>query len=185
MKSNMLTRDYIKIEEGKITTLVGERCCGMSSLLCEYANEYLKNNDGKILILSNNMVGAMSLRNSLLFRGNNKSRIECKTTTDLMMNLVSKTYGMIIFDTPDIFDIENYSNMMLLRSQLKSKIIVGITWENIAFDKRVNKIIQSYFTNRSDYAYYISPTWAGPMIYEIENTLYEDTKDEILDKLWG
>lgn len=185
MKSNMLTRDYIKIEEGKITTLVGERCCGMSSLLCEYANEYLKNNDGKILILSNNMVGAMSLRNSLLFRGNNKSRIECKTTTDLMMNLVSKTYGMIIFDTPDIFDIENYSNMMLLRSQLKSKIIVGITWENIAFDKRVNKIIKSHFTNRSDYAYYISPTWAGPMIYEIENTLYEDTKDEILDKLWG
>ena len=185
MKSNMLTRDYIKIEEGKITTLVGERCCGMSSLLCEYANEYLKNNDGKILILSNNMVGAMALRNSLLFRGNNKSRIECKTTTDLMMNLVSKTYGMIIFDTPDIFDIENYSNMMLLRSQLKSKIIVGITWENIAFDKRVNKIIKSYFTNRSDYAYYISPTWAGPMIYEIENTLYEDTKDEILDKLWG
>ena len=131
------------------------------------------------------MVGAMSLRNSLLFRGNNKSRIECKTTTDLMMNLVSKTYGMIIFDTPDIFDIENYSNMMLLRSQLKSKIIVGITWENIAFDKRVNKIIKSHFTNRSDYAYYISPTWAGPMIYEIENTLYEDTKDEILDKLWG
>lgn len=185
MKSNMLTRDYIKIEEGKITTLVGERCCGMSSLLCEYANEYLKNNDGKILILSNNMVGAMALRNSLLFRGNNKSRIECKTTTDLMMNLVSKTYGMIIFDTPDIFDIENYSNMMLLRSQLKSKIIVGITWENIAFDKRVNKIIKSHFTNRSDYAYYISPTWAGPMIYEIENTLYEDTKDEILDKLWG
>ena len=185
MKSNMLTRDYIKIEEGKITTLVGERCCGMSSLLCEYANEYLKNNDGKILILSNNMVGAMALRNSLLFRGNNKSRIECKTTTDLMMNLVSKTYGMIIFDTPDIFDIENYSNMMLLRSQLKSKIIVGITWENIAFDKRVNKTIKSHFTNRSDYAYYISPTWAGPMIYEIENTLYEDTKDEILDKLWG
>lgn len=185
MKSNMLTRDYIKIEEGKITTLVGERCCGMSSLLCEYANEYLKNNDGKILILSNNMVGAMALRNSLLFRGNNKSRIECKTTTDLMMNLVSKTYGMIIFDTPDIFDKENYSNMMLLRSQLKSKIIVGITWENIAFDKRVNKIIKSHFTNRSDYAYYISPTWAGPMIYEIENTLYEDTKDEILDKLWG
>lgn len=185
MKSNMLTRDYIKIEEGKITTLVGERCCGMSSLLCEYADEYLKNNDGKILILSNNMVGAMALRNSLLFRGNNKSRIECKTTTDLMMNLVSKTYGMIIFDTPDIFDIENYSNMMLLRSQLKSKIIVGITWENIAFDKRINKIIKSHFTNRSDYAYYISPTWAGPMIYEIENTLYEDTKDEILDKLWG
>ena len=185
MKSNMLTRDYIKIEEGKITTLVGERCCGMSSLLCEYANEYLKNNDGKILILSNYMVGAMALRNSLLFRGNNKSRIECKTTTDLMMNLVSKTYGMIIFDTPDIFDKENYSNMMLLRSQLKSKIIVGITWENIAFDKRVNKIIKSHFTNRSDYAYYISPTWAGPMIYEIENTLYEDTKDEILDKLWG
>lgn len=181
----MLTRDYIKIEEGKITTLVGERCCGMSSLLCEYANEYLKNNDGKILILSNNMVGAMALRNSLLFQGNNKSRIECKTTTDLMMNLVSKTYGMIIFDTPDIFDKENYSNMMLLRSQLKSKIIVGITWENIAFDKRVNKIIKSHFTNRSDYAYYISPTWAGPMIYEIENTLYEDTKDEILDKLWG
>ena len=185
MKSNMLTRDYIKIEEGKITTLVGERCCGMSSLLCEYANEYLKNNDGKILILSNNMVGAMALRNSLLFRGNNKSRIECKTTTDLMMNLVSKTYGMIIFDTPDIFDIENYRNIMLLRSQLKSKIIVGITWENIAFDKRVNKIIKSHFTNRSDYAYYISPTWAGPMIYEIENTLYEDTKYEILDKLWG
>ena len=185
MKSNMLTRDYIKIEEGKITTLVGERCCGMSSLLCDYADEYLKNNDGKILILSNNMVGAMALRNSLLFRGNNKSRIECKTTTDLMMNLVSKTYGMIIFDTPDIFDIENYRNIMLLRSQLKSKIIVGITWENIAFDKRVNKIIKSHFTNRSDYAYYISPTWAGPMIYEIENTLYEDTKDEILDKLWG
>ena len=185
MKSNMLTRDYIKIEEGKITTLVGERCCGMSSLLCEYANEYLKNNDGKILILSNNMVGAMALRNSLLFRGNNKSRIDCKTTTDLLMSLVSKTYGMIIFDTPDIFDKENYSNMMLLRSQLKSKIIVGITWENIAFDKRVNKIIKSHFTNRSDYAYYISPTWAGPMIYEIENTLYEDTKDEILDKLWG
>lgn len=185
MKSNMLTRDYIKIEEGKITTLVGERCCGMSSLLCEYADEYLKNNDGKILILSNNMVGAMSLRNSLLFLNNNKSRIECKTTTDLLMGLVNKRYGMIIFETPDIFNIENLTNMMLLRSQLKSKIIVGVTWENIAFDKKVNKIIKSHFTNRSDYAYYISPTWAGPMIYEIENTLYEDTKDEILDKLWG
>ena len=184
MKSNMLTRDYIKIEEGKITTLVGERCCGMSSLICEYANEYLKNNDGKILIISNHIIEAMSLRNSLLFLDNNKSRIECKTTTDLLMGLVSKTYGMIIFDSPNIFNIENLSNMILLRSQLKSKIIVGITWENIAFDKRVNKIIKSHFTNRSDYAYYISPTWAGPMIYEIENTLCEDTKDEFLEKLW-
>lgn len=184
MKSNMLTRDYIKIEEGKITTLVGERCCGMSSLLCGYANEYLKNNDGKILILSNNMMGAMSLRSSLLFLGNDKSRIECKTTTDLLTGLVNKRYGMIIFDAPNIFDIENLSNMMLLRSQLKSKIIVGVTWENIAFDKRVNKIIKSHFTNRSDYAYYISPTWAGPMIYEIENTLCEDIKNEFLEKLW-
>ena len=150
-----------------------------------HLNEYLKNNDGKILILSNNMVGAMSLRNSLLFLDNNKSRIVCKTTTDLLMGLVGETYGMIIFDAPNIFDIENLNNMMILRTQLKSKIIVGVTWENIAFDKRVNKIIKSHFTNRSDYAYYISPTWAGPMIYEIENTLYEDTKDEILDKLWG
>ena len=184
MKNNMVTRDCIKIEEGKITTLVGERCCGMSSLLCEYANEYLKNNDCKILILSDYMVGAMSLRNSLLFLDNDKSRIECKTTTDLMMGLVSKTYGMIIFDSPNIFNIENLSNMMLLRSQLKSKIIVGVTWENIAFDKKVNKIIKSYFTNRSDYAYYISPTWAGPMVYEIENTLCEDIKNEFLEKLW-
>ena len=118
----------------------------------------------------------MSLRNSLLFLDNNKSRIECKTTTDLFMGLVGETYGMIIFETPDIFKTENLNNMMLLRSQLKSKIIVGITWENIAFDKRVNKIIKSHFTNRSDYAYYISPTWAGPMIYEIENVLWEDIK---------
>lgn len=184
MKNNMIYKKDIKIEEGKITTFVGERCCGMSSLLCEYANEYLKNNDGKILILSNNMVEAMNLRNSLLFLDNNKSRIECKTTTDLLMSLVSKTYGMIIFDTPNIFDIENLNNIMILRSQLKSKIIVGITWDNIAFDKRVNKIIKSHFTNRSDYAYYISPTWAGPMIYEIENTLCEDIKNELLEKLW-
>ena len=45
MKNNMVTRDSIKIEEGKITTLVGERCCGMTSLLCEYVDEFLKNND--------------------------------------------------------------------------------------------------------------------------------------------
>lgn len=172
----MLTRDYIKIEEGKITTLVGERCCGMSSLLCEYADEYLKNNNGKILILSNYLSVAMNLRNSLLFLDNNKTRIECKTTDDLLEGLVNKRYGMIIFDSPDIFDIKNLSNMMLLRSHLKSKIIVGVTWENIAFDKMVNKIIKSHFINKSDYAYYISPTWYGPMIYKIENTLGEDIK---------
>ena len=59
------------------------------------------------------------------------------------------------------------------------------TWENIAFDKQVNKTIKKMFTNESDYAYYLTASYLGKtMFYEIENTKWEDLKEE-LGKLWG
>lgn len=180
----MLTRDYIKIEEGKITTLVGERCCGMSSLLCEYANEYLKNNDGNVLIVSYSMESAKHTMEKLISLGCDRTRIKCKSVTLLSNGLIAQDYGMIIYDCPDIRDSENVNYLSLLRTQTKSKIIIGVTWENITFDKQVNKTIKKIFTNESDYAYYLSTTCIGrTLFYEIENTKLEDLKEE-MEKLW-
>ena len=92
MKNNMLTRDYIKIEEGKITTLVGERCCGMSSLLCEYANEYLKNNDGNVLIISHSIESAKHTMEKLVSLGCDKIRIKCMAISNLIL-------GVILYNT--------------------------------------------------------------------------------------
>ena len=184
MKNNMLTRDYIKIEEGKITTLVGERCCGMSSLLCEYANEYLKNNNGNVLIVSHSMESAKHTMEKLISLGCDRARIKCKSVTLLSNGLIAQDYGMIIYDCPDIRDSENVNYLSLLRTQTKSKIIIGVTWENITFDKQVNKTIKKIFTNESDYAYYLSTTCIGrTLFYEIENTKLEDLKEE-MEKLW-
>lgn len=184
MKNNILTRDYIKIEEGKITTFVGERCCGMSTLLCEYANEYLKNNDGNVLIVSHSIESAKHTMEKLLSLGCDRARIKYMTISNLIHGLIGKNYGMIIYDCPDIRDSENVNYLSLLRNQLKSKIIIGITWENIAFDKQVNKFIKKIFTNESDYAYYLSTTCIGcTLFYEIENTKLEDYKEEIKE-LW-
>lgn len=184
MKNNMVYKKEIKIEEGKITTFVGERCCGMSTLLCEYANEYLKNNDGNVLIVSHSIESANHTMEKLVSLGCDKIRIKCMTISNLIHGLIGENYGMIIYDCPDIRDSENANYLPLLHNQLKSKIIIGITWENIAFDKQVNKFIKKIFTNESDYAYYLSTTCIGrTLFYEIENTKLEDLKEE-MEKLW-
>ena len=184
MKNNMIYKKEAKIEEGKITTFVGERCCGMSTLLCEYANEYLKNNDGNVLIVSHSIESAKHTMEKLLSLGCDRARIKYMTISNLIHGLIGENYGMIIYDCPDIRDSENINHLLLLRNQLKSKIIIGITWENIAFDKQVNKIIKKIFTNESDYAYYLSTTCIGrTLFYKIENTKLEDYKEEIKE-LW-
>jgi hypothetical protein len=184
MKNNMLIRDYIKIEEGKITTLVSERCNGMSTLLCEYADEYLKNNDGNVLIVSHSTEGAKHTMEKLVSLGCDKTRIKYMAISNLIHGLIGENYGIIIYDCPDIRDSENVNYLSLLRIQSKSKIIIGITWENIAFNKQANKTIKKIFTNESDYAYYLSTTCIGrTLFYEIENTKLEDLKEE-MEKLW-
>lgn len=180
MKNNMIYKKEAKIEEGKITTFVGERCCGMSTLLCEYANEYLKNNDGNVLIISHSIESAKHTMEKLVSLGCDKIRIKCMAISNLIHGLDGENYGMIIYDCPDIRDSENVNYLSLLRNQLKSKIIIGITWENITFDRQVNKTIKKIFTNESDYAYYLSTTCIGrTLFYEIENTKLEDYKEEI------
>ena len=184
MRNNMIYKKEIKIEEGKITTFVGERCCGMSTLLCEHANEYLKNNDGNVLIVSHSIESAKHTMEKLLSLGCDRARIKYMTISNLIHGLIGENYGMIIYDCPDIRDSENVNYLSLLRNQLKSKIIIGITWENIAFDKQIHKAIKKYFTNESDYAYYVAHTCLGKtMFYEIENTKLEDLIDEIKE-LW-
>ena len=185
MKNNMIYKNDIKIEEGKITTFVGERCCGMSTLLCEYANEYLKNNDGNVLIVSHSIESAKHTMEKLLSLGCDRARIKYGLVTFLSDDLIAQDYGMIIYDCPDIRDSENVKYLSLLRIQSKSKIIIGVTWENIAFDKQIHKAIKKLFTNESDYAYYLSTTCIGrTLFYEIENTKLEDYKEEIKE-LWG
>lgn len=184
MKSNMIYKEQIKIEEGKITTLVSERCNGMSTLLCEYADEYLKNNDGNVLIISHSTEGAKHTMEKLVSLGCDKARIKYMAISNLIHGLIGENYGIIIYDCPDIHDSENINHLSLLRNQLNSKIIIGITWENIAFDKQVNKTIKKIFTNESDYAYYLSTTCIGrTLFYEIENNKLEDLKEE-MGKLW-
>lgn len=181
----MIYKNEIKIEEGKITTLVSERCNGMSTLLCEYANEFLKNNDGKVLIISHSIESAKHTIEKLVSLECDKIRLKYMAASNLIHGLIAENYGMIIYDCPDIRDSENINHLLLLRSQSKSKIIIGITWENIAFDKQVNKTIKKIFTNESDYAYYLSTTCIGrTLFYEIENTKFEDLKEE-MEKLWG
>lgn len=180
----MIYKKQIKIEEGKITTFVGERCCGMSTLLYEYANEYLKNNDGNVLIVSHSMESAKHTMEKLLLLGCDRTRIKCMPVSLLSNGLIAQDYGMIIYDCPDIRDCENVNYLSFLRTQSKSKIIIGITWENIAFDKQIHKAIKKIFTNESDYAYYLTHTCLGnTMFYEIENTKLEDLKEE-MGKLW-
>jgi ABC-type branched-subunit amino acid transport system ATPase component len=185
MKNNMILKNQVKIEEGKITTLVGERCCGMTSLLCEYVDKFLKNNDGEVLIISYSIESVKHTMEKLVSLGCDGTRIDISSASNLMNNLIGTKYGMIIYDCPDIRDSENVNYLSLLRHQTNSKIIIGITWENIAFDKQVNKTIKKMFTNESDYAYYLTASYLGKtMFYEIENTKWEDLKEE-LGKLWG
>ena len=60
----MVGLNEIKIKEGKITTLIGERCCGMTTLLCTFIKKALDNN-GKVLVISDKARSAKELFDKL------------------------------------------------------------------------------------------------------------------------
>ena len=97
----------IKIENGKITTIVSERQSGMSTLLCKYATDFLKNNNGNVLILSWTRDCAKATRNILLTMYNDKERVVYRSVKRIPDILCGTNYGMIIYDCPDIRDENN------------------------------------------------------------------------------
>lgn len=146
--------EEIKIEIGKITTLVSERQSGMSTLLCKYATDFLENNDGNILILSWTRDCAKATRNILLTMYNNKERVVYGSVKRIPDILCGTNYGMIIYDCPNIRDEKNIDYIEYLK-QYASKIIIGITSENALFTLETNKNFKEMI-NLSDYAYYLT-----------------------------
>ena len=175
----ILEKQDIKIEKGKITTFVSERCSGMSTLLCEYATDFLKNNDGNVLIISHSTQSAKHTYEKLLNVFDDKTRVKYSSIDNASSKLHGQHYGMIIYDCPDIMNENKLWHLAYLMSLGSPKIIIGITWENIAFTKDVNKLIRKNFTNNSNYAYFMTVTYTGKQLfYEIENSDTEELKEE-------
>lgn len=171
----MVGLNEIKIKEGKITTLIGERCCGMTTLLCTFIKKALDNN-GKVLVISDKARSAKELFDKL----NDDNCISKNIIFKNIFNLhkeVGFKYDLIVYDTPDIFELYNPEVMDFLSLFKDSKIIIGITWENIAFNREVNKCIKKQFILKSNYSYYLTSRYNSEnnSIYEIKiNDIIED-----------
>lgn len=145
-----------------ITSIVSERRNGITTML----NEYIKNNisDKKILVIS--WYRECAKKTCANFIGN--KNIEYDSDKQLLLKLINKKYDIIIYDTPDIFGKDIKKNLTLLRGLKNTKIIVGITWENL-FDGKINKMVKE-ITNLCDESFYFykTPYEKLPMIYKIE-----------------
>lgn len=178
----MIQERDIKIENGKITTFVSERCTGMSTLLCQYAADFLKNNDKKVLIVSHTALSAKHTCEILLSIIKDKARVDYMSINEAFHKMCFDNYEIIIYDCPDIMNEDNVLYINFLSGLRLPKIIIGITWENIAFDKDINKIIRRKYVNLSNYSYFFSHTCGDrKLFYEIKN----DIIDDLIEDFYG
>ena len=160
--------DTVKIEKGKITTLIGERQIGITTYLCNLAKELSSTNDSfKTLIVSwcEDAV-KMTVEKYREINGFNKNIEQC-TIKKLNNKIVGKRYDLIICDCLNCEENNDYI-FQLKKIMPDTKIIIGVTSENIAFDSNINNNIRNNFIIKSDYAYYFTLTYNHMLIkYDI------------------
>ena len=160
----MLYTNISQMFESKygITSIVSERRSGMTTML----NEFIKKNvfDKKILVISCNKECA---KKTCIDVVGNKN-IEYDSDKQLIHKLINKNYDIIIYDTPDIFGKNIKENINLLHGLKNTKIIIGITWEDL-FNEKINKAIRN-ITDLCDesFYFYITPYEKKPIIHEIK-----------------
>lgn len=147
--------ENIIIGKGIITTLVAERRTGITTFLHKKTKEALLRGE-KILIICNNIEAAMTFRSTLLAGVGNVAYInpiyldaESARAHDL------KEFDFIVYDNINIHSKPNRALMALFK-EAETTVLVGITWENIAFDEEARETIQGIFTNESHNTYYIT-----------------------------
>jgi hypothetical protein len=173
--------DEIKIENGKITTLISERQTGMTTYLCNLIKKLGYNNANyRILIVSHSSVCAEKTFKCFEEINEFNKCVEYCSINNLFTKLSEKRYDLIVFDCPNIHN-DNHAIFHILPIMKKTKIVIGLTWENIAFDKDANKKVKD-FVIKSDFAYYFTLTYDGKMIkYDICDLVKDDEMTEIKD----
>lgn len=150
--------EHIKIENGKITTLISERQQGMTELLCTVTKNSDINKNSKVLIVSHNNNNAENT--FWRFNSINPDTVflpQYCSVKNFKNKLKGENYDIIIFDCPDI-NANNDDFFSLLVTAKNAKILIGITQENIAFNDNIRTKIKENFIDKSDYAYYLSLT---------------------------
>ena len=143
----------IKIRDGKITTIFGERRCGMTTLLCSHIGKALE--DGKrVLLVSYMMNCAMECKKRLIDMYNNSlsyDKLDVISVSSLEDRLMGNRYDLVVFDTPHIFHTD-WDHIMVVLRGCGSPCVIGITWEGIDSNEEVLNTLKKV-KKLSDYSY--------------------------------
>ena len=158
--------ENIKVENGKVTTLVAERQVGMTTYLCNLIKQFgYKNADYRILIVSHHMNSAEQTFKTFQEINEYNKNVDYCSINNIQRKIIGKNYDLVIFDCPNIHDTENNNIIFDFKTIMPNcKIVIGITWENIPFNEKDNKIIRKNFIIKSDYAYYFTLTYGGKLL---------------------
>ena len=168
--------ENIEVENGKITTLVAERQVGMTTYLCNLIRKFGYNNaDYKILIVSHHINSAKQTFKTFQEINEYNKNVDYCSIINIQQKIIGKNYDLVIFDCPNIHDIKNNNIFDLITIMPNCKIVIGITWENIPFNEKNNKIIRKNFIIKSDYAYYFTLTYGGKLLI---HSILEDVVDD-------
>ena len=144
----------IKIRDGKITSLLGVRRCGMTTLLCSYIGKALE--DGKrVLLVSYMMNCAMDCKKRLIDEYNNSisyDKLDVISISSLEDRLVGNRYDLVVIDALDIFETD-WSRLISIIHGHGCSCVIGITWEDFT-----HEVVEMYNMIRdlSDFSYYIT-----------------------------
>lgn len=169
----LINLEDIKIKSGYTTTIIGERQIGLTEYLIKLANELAGiDYDYKILFVSHSYDCARETYKRFLNEYKYSENIDYCGINGFLNKCIGKKYDLIIYDCPNVLEDIYYMNTDIFKNELtkNAKVIIGITWENIAFDKNVNKAIRKRFIEKSRYAYYITLDYRGKkMIYDVRD----------------
>ena len=144
----------IKIRDGKITSLLGVRRCGMTTLLCSYIGKALE--DGKRVLLVSYMLNyAMECKKRLKDEYNNSisyDKLDVISISSLEDKLMGNRYDLVVIDALDIFETD-WSRLISIIHGHGCSCVIGITWGDFT-----HEVVEMYNMIRdlSDFSYYIT-----------------------------
>lgn len=143
----------IKIRDGKITTIFGERRCGMTTLLCSHIGKALEDGE-RVLLVSHMMNCAIECKKRLIDMYNNSisyDKLDVISVSSLEDRLMGNRYDLVVFDTLDIFETD-WGRLVSIIHGHRCPCVIGITWEDIDSDEEVLNVLKKV-KRLSDYSY--------------------------------